>query len=172
MRVRKRIPQKKILKNRQSVKGESTKFQTKSIESKVCRRQAGFENCAHGESYPFPRRANELRMLEMKHKNFKTVWCKKFLAGYCPYGQRCCFIHHVSEKRIRAPSGPSYLPPERNLTSNWMGMYGNKFGAYVPNGMYPPNGAFPPRPPSRMDLSRFSYYPGRHQIALNRPYTW
>jgi len=146
-RVTKCRPQKKVQQNRQSANIEPTKF-NKSFKTKVCRRLAEFGNCSFGESCPFPHGAKELRMQEMKHKNFKTVWCKKFLAGYCPYGPRCCFIHHVSEKRIRAPSGPSYLPPGRNFTPNGMGTYGNEFGAYVPNGMYSPNGAFPPRPPS------------------------
>jgi len=108
----------------------------------------------------------------MNHKNFKTVWCKKFLAGYCPYGPRCCFIHHISEKRLRAPSRPNYLPPGRNLTPNWMGIYGNEFGAYVPNGVYTPNGAFATRPPRCMDMSRFAYCPGRHPMVFNRPHTW
>jgi len=171
-RVSKRTPPKKLQQNRQSAHRQSKKFNTKSFKTKVCQRWAEFGNCAYGESCPFPHGAKELRMQEMNRKNFKTVWCKKFLAGYCPYGPRCCFIHHISEKRIRSPSRSNYLPPGRNLTPNWMGRNGNEFGAYVPNGVYPPNGAFATRPPRCMDMSRFAYCPGRHPMVFNRPHTW
>lgn len=38
---------------------------------------------------------------------YKTKYCKKYLAnGYCPYGQRCLFIHDQKEAHKQPPITP------------------------------------------------------------------
>ena len=88
-------------------------------KTELCRPFTETGKCKYGDKCQFSHGTNELRIL-MRHPKYKTEYCRTFhtskifslsfssswhiqsfhfLAGYCPYGPRCHFIHDVHEAR-------------------------------------------------------------------------
>jgi len=74
------------------------KFNAELLKTEICRSWRKFGACIYGNSCHFAHGASELRVRPKPHRNYKTEMCKKFLAGYCPYGPRCCFVHNPNEQ--------------------------------------------------------------------------
>jgi len=115
-----------------------TVFDTVLFKTEMCRRWTEYGYCPYGVGCRFAHGAGELRMRPISNKNYKTVWCKKFLAGYCPYGTRCCFVHDISELRIPTSARRRNVQPGRVLVPN-----NYEHGAYASSnwknmGMIPP----------------------------------
>jgi len=77
---------------------EDQKFNAELFKTEICRSWRKFRACIYGDSCHFAHGASELRVRPKPHRNYKTEMCKKFLAGYCPYGPRCCFVHNPNEQ--------------------------------------------------------------------------
>jgi len=74
------------------------KFNAELFKTEICRSWRKFGACIYNDSCHFAHGASELRVRPKPHRNYKTEMCKKFLAGYCPYGPRCCFVHNPNEQ--------------------------------------------------------------------------
>lgn len=68
------------------------------FKTEICRSWRKFGACIYGDSCHFAHGIDELRVRPKPHRNYKTEMCKKFLAGFCPYGSRCCFVHNPNEQ--------------------------------------------------------------------------
>jgi len=77
---------------------EDQKFNADLFKTEICRSWRKFGACIYGDSCHFAHGGSELRVRPKPHRNYKTEMCKKFLAGYCPYGPRCCFVHNLKEQ--------------------------------------------------------------------------
>lgn len=77
---------------------EDQKFNAELFKTEICRSWRKFGACIYGDSCHFAHGVSELRVRPKPHRNYKTEMCKKFLAGYCPYGPRCCFVHNPNEQ--------------------------------------------------------------------------
>jgi len=78
---------------------EDQKFKTELYKTEICRSYAEFGLCRYGKSCRFAHGRGELRVKPKPHWKYKTAMCKKFLAGYCPYGSRCNFVHMPHEQQ-------------------------------------------------------------------------
>jgi len=85
-----------------SSKDENTlqdqKLNVDLFKTEICRSWKKFGTCIYGKSCHFAHGIDELRVRPKPHRNYKTEMCKKFLAGFCPYGSRCCFVHNPKEQ--------------------------------------------------------------------------
>jgi len=109
------------------------KFNTHLFKTEVCRSWQELGDCPYGDSCQFAHGQQELRVRPMIHKKYKTVRCKKFLAGHCPYGSRCCFVHSLHEQRLPMPNRLSnIMPSSENLSPGWPAArrYGLEFGRF------------------------------------------
>ena len=99
-------------------------------KTELCRPFTETGNCKYGDKCQFSHGMNELRIL-MRHPKYKTEYCRTFhtsmlatiqrprsrtvllsidrIAGYCPYGPRCHFIHNVHEARATSSSDDSSI---------------------------------------------------------------
>jgi len=68
------------------------------FKTEICKSWKKFGACIYGECCHFAHGIDELRVRPKPHRNYKTEMCKKFLAGFCPYGSRCCFVHDPNER--------------------------------------------------------------------------
>jgi len=68
------------------------------FKTEICRSWRKFGACIYGQCCHFAHGIDELRVRPKPHRNYKTEMCKKFLAGFCPYGSRCCFVHNPNEQ--------------------------------------------------------------------------
>jgi len=110
------------------------KFNTHLFKTEVCRSWTELGECPYGESCQFAHGQQELRARPMIHKKYKTVRCKKFLAGHCPYGSRCCFVHSLNEQRVPMSNNPSNtIQSNENLAPGWTESrrYGVEFGRFA-----------------------------------------
>jgi len=67
------------------------------FKTETCRSWRKFGVCIYGENCNVAHGFRELRVKPVPLRNYKTEMCKKFLAGHCPYGSRCCFVHNLTE---------------------------------------------------------------------------
>jgi len=87
------------------------------FKTEMCRSWREFGMCPYGNICRFAHGYGELRARPKPHK-YKTVKCKKFLAGYCPYGSRCVFVHNPNEQQ-RTPgctAGEEKFPEQSRVT--------------------------------------------------------
>jgi len=92
------------------------------LKTEICRSWAQFGMCQYGLNCHFAHGRGELRVKPKPHFRYKTEMCKKFLAGYCPYGSRCCFVHHPNEAMIikgRSLGVESYSELNMDMTRRW-----------------------------------------------------
>jgi len=73
-------------------------FNVDLFKTEICSSWNNTGECIYGKNCRFAHGTNELRERPKPHRNYKTAMCKNFLAGFCPYGSRCCFIHNLKEK--------------------------------------------------------------------------
>jgi len=68
------------------------------FKTETCRSWRKFGVCIYGDNCNFAHGFRELRPKPIPHRNYKTEMCKNFLAGHCPYGSRCCFVHNPTKE--------------------------------------------------------------------------
>jgi hypothetical protein len=104
-------------------------------KTELCRPFTETGKCKYGDKCQFSHGMKELRLL-MRHPKYKTEYCRTFhtskqeicsqsfnffsnyIAGYCPYGPRCHFIHDMHEARTAINANDSTLRRHSDVRTN------------------------------------------------------
>lgn len=69
----------------------------------MCRNWELTNECRFGDTCAFAHGDHELQKKRHVPSKYKTRLCKQFhVALYCPYGQRCQFVHSLRERGLSA----------------------------------------------------------------------
>jgi len=107
-------------------------------KTELCRPFTETGKCKYGDKCQFSHGMKELRIL-MRHPKYKTEYCRTFhtsnkfffflffqyyfdiinyLAGYCPYGPRCHFIHDIHEARATTNTNDTTTRRHSDIRTN------------------------------------------------------
>jgi hypothetical protein len=104
-------------------------------KTELCRPFTEMGKCKYGDKCQFSHGMKELRVL-MRHPKYKTEYCRTFhtskytmislrcirfdlfIAGYCPYGPRCHFIHDTHEARLTTNNNDAPSRRHSDLRTN------------------------------------------------------
>lgn len=63
-------------------------------KTELCRNYTKFGCCKYGDYCMYAHGPHQLMPKSVPH-NYRTKMCKHYTSGYCPYGNRCQFLHEI-----------------------------------------------------------------------------